>query len=146
MSYIEWLTLAIPTRQENIIGAIHGMPYFGPRLVQANPKSPMVSKGATVIWSIRYCVREWWAKRTNKTIATITLLQGTHYPDPFVASFGNDVLMEDMRNRTIYIRLVIFSLSVSWHPGIDRSHSRNKGQADSNSSKSPLLIHWLEGL
>ena len=41
-------TLAIPTQAVKIMGAIHGMPLPGPKLVHANPNNPMASRGMTV--------------------------------------------------------------------------------------------------
>lgn len=40
------LTFAIAMRVEKIMGAIQGMPWEGPREVQAKPKRPIVSRGA----------------------------------------------------------------------------------------------------
>ena len=40
------LTLAMAMRVEKIMGAIQGMPWEGPREVQAKTKRPIVSRGA----------------------------------------------------------------------------------------------------
>jgi hypothetical protein len=42
------LTFAIPIMAAKIRGTIHGIPASGPKLVQAKPNNPMVSRGATV--------------------------------------------------------------------------------------------------
>jgi hypothetical protein len=44
---VRGLTFAIPTMQENTMVAIQWTPYLGPRDVQAKPKRPIVSRGAS---------------------------------------------------------------------------------------------------
>lgn len=44
-----YCVVSMPTRQKKILGAIQGMPWEGPRDVQAKPKRPIASSGAIVV-------------------------------------------------------------------------------------------------